>query len=118
MMPTHRQITRLVLGLVCFFLLACQPKTEEKKPHLPVIPKDEVLLSPNSPKRGYIKDAIVELSTRPLLGPVTGTVTYDETRTVRVSSPISGRVAGNIATLLTLTMLPALYRNFEDNPEA
>jgi len=99
MMPTHRQITHLALGLVCFFLLACQPKTEEKKAHLPVIPKDEVLLSPNSPKRGYIKDAIVELSTRPLLDPVTGTVTYDETRTVRVSSPISGRVTGSIARL-------------------
>ena len=57
------------------------------------------MLSPNSPKRGYIKDAIVALSTRPLLDPVTGTVAYDETRTVRVSSPISGRVTGNIAKL-------------------
>jgi cobalt-zinc-cadmium efflux system membrane fusion protein len=99
MITPRQQIKRLAVGLVCVFLLACQPKTEEKKPQVPAVPKDEVLLSPNSPKRGYIKEAIVELSTRPLLDPVTGTVTYDETRTVRVSSPISGRVTANIARL-------------------
>ncbi len=87
----------IFLGLVCLFLLACQPKTEEKKLNAPAIPKDEVVLSPNSPKRGYIQEAIVGLSVRPLLDPVTGTIVYDETRTVRVSSPISGRVTGSIS---------------------
>ena len=99
MIPPRLIITRLLAALVCLSLLACQPKTEEKKTHAPVLPKDEVMLSPNSPKRGYIKEAIVVASTRPLLDPVTGTVAYDETRTVRVSSPISGRVTGNIARL-------------------
>jgi len=99
MMTAHRQTRCLALAVACLFLLACHPKTEENKQHLPVIPKGEVMLSPNSPNRGYIKDAIVALSTRPLLDPVTGTVAYDETRTVRVSSPISGRVTGNIAKL-------------------
>ncbi len=99
MMPPRLTLTRLLVALVCLSLLACQPKTEEKKTHAPVLPKDEVMLSPNSPKRGYIKEAIVVASTRPLLDPVTGTVAYDETRTVRVSSPISGRVTGNIARL-------------------
>ena len=99
MKPLIRLILLLAIGLFAVFLLACHPQTEEKKPKLPDIPKDEVLLSPNSPKRGYIKEAIVSLSTRPLLDPVTGTVTYDETKTVRVTSPISGRVTGNIALL-------------------
>ena len=89
----------LAMVLVCLMMLACQQQTEEKKPTPPSIPKDEVLLSPTSPKRSYIQEAIVELSVRPLLDPVTGTVVYDETRTVRVSSPISGRVTGQIARL-------------------
>jgi cobalt-zinc-cadmium efflux system membrane fusion protein len=35
------------------------------------------------------------------MDPVTGTITYDETRTARVSSPIAGRVIGNILALGT-----------------
>lgn len=89
----------LAFGLTGILLLGCQPKTEEKKTTKQALPKDEVMISPNSPKRGYIKEAIVELSVRPLMDPVSGTIVYDETRTVRVSSPISGRVTGNIARL-------------------
>jgi len=99
MMYTRWQVIRFVFCMAFVFLLACQPKNEEKKAVAPPIPKDEVMLSPNSPKRGYIQEETVALSVRPLLDPVTGTVVYDEARTVRVSSPISGRVTGNIARL-------------------
>jgi cobalt-zinc-cadmium efflux system membrane fusion protein len=89
----------LMVALLCFSLLACQSKDDTPKQVVKALPKDEVLLAPNSPKRAYIKEAIVELVQRPLMDPVTGTLTYDETRTARVSSPIAGRVTGAIAAL-------------------
>jgi cobalt-zinc-cadmium efflux system membrane fusion protein len=88
-----------MVGLLCFSLLGCHPQEAPKKPAPPAIPKDEVLLSPNSPKRSYIKEAVVELTRRPLMDQLTATISYDETRTARVSSPIAGRVIGNIAPL-------------------
>jgi len=86
-------------GLFCLLLAACHSHDEPKKPSLPPIPKDEVWLSPDSPKRGYIKEAQVGLTQRPLMNPVTATLAYDETRTAKVSSPIAGRVTGDIAPL-------------------
>lgn len=90
---------RLTAGLLSLFVLACQPQSKEPQHKNTVLPKNEVILSQNSPKRAYIKEAIVELVRRPLMDPVTGTLTYDEARTARVSSPIAGRVTGAIAAL-------------------
>lgn len=90
---------RLTVGLLGLSLLACQPHNNEPKRQITALPKNEVILSPDSPKRNYIKEAIVELVRRPLMDPVTGKIAYDETRTVRVSSPIAGRVTGAIAAL-------------------
>jgi cobalt-zinc-cadmium efflux system membrane fusion protein len=90
---------RLIAGLLGLSLLACQPHNNEPKRQIAALPKNEVILSPDSPKRAYIKEAIVELVRRPLMDPVTGKITYDETRTARVSSPIAGRVVGTIAAL-------------------
>ncbi|MDD5034458.1 MAG: efflux RND transporter periplasmic adaptor subunit [Methylococcaceae bacterium] len=99
-MTLFKLTTRFAVGLMSLWLLACHPQGEDKKPQSPpTLPKDEVLLSPNSPKRGYIKEASVALSPHPLMEPVSGTIAYDETRTVRVTSPIAGRVTGNIAVL-------------------
>ncbi|TRW92900.1 efflux RND transporter periplasmic adaptor subunit [Candidatus Methylobacter oryzae] len=89
---------RLAAGLLGLSLLACQPDNKQQRP-APKPPKNEVFLSPNSPKRNYIKEAVVEPVRRPLMEPVTGKISYDETRTARVSSPIAGRVTGSIATL-------------------
>ncbi|MGZ5054404.1 MAG: efflux RND transporter periplasmic adaptor subunit [Methylobacter sp.] len=93
---------RLSAGLLGLSLLACQPQQNEP-PHnqATTLPKNEVKLSPDSPKRNYIKEAIVELVRRPLMDPVTGKITYDETHTARVSSPIAGRVIGAISALGT-----------------
>lgn len=90
---------RLTAGLLGLSLLACQSHNNEPQQKSTALPKNEVILSPDSPKRAYIKEAIVELVRRPLMDPVTGEITYDETRTVRVSSPIAGRVTGAIAAL-------------------
>lgn len=62
-------------------------------------PRDEVILSLDSPKRDFIKETTIELVQRPLMDAVPGKITYDETRTARVSSPIAGRVTGGIAAL-------------------
>jgi cobalt-zinc-cadmium efflux system membrane fusion protein len=90
---------RLVAGLLSLSLLACQPHNNEPKHKAVALPKNEVMLSPDSPKRNYIKEAVVELVRRPLMDPVTGKIAYDETRTARVSSPIAGRVIGSISAL-------------------
>ncbi len=90
---------RLAMGFLCVSLVACHPQKEEKKTQRPAIPADEVVLSPDSPKRGYIREEVIEPSRRPLMEPVTGAIAYDETRTVRLSSPIAGRVIGDIAPL-------------------
>ncbi len=92
-------IAHLAVGLLSLSLLACQAPNNEQPQQAPAPPKDEVILSPESPKREYIKEAVVELVQRPLMDPVTGKITYDETRTARVSSPIAGRVIGAIAAL-------------------
>jgi cobalt-zinc-cadmium efflux system membrane fusion protein len=89
----------LTIVLLSCSLLACSPKDEAPKQKVQTLPKDEVLLAPNSPKRAYIKEAIVDLVQRPLMDPVTGTLAYDETHTARISSPIAGRVTGAIAAL-------------------
>lgn len=91
----------LIAGLLGLSLLACQPQDKEPQHKGAALPKDEVMLSQNSPKRAYIKEAFVESVRRPLMDPVTGTLTYDETRTARVSSPIAGRVTGAISALGT-----------------
>ncbi|MDD5409951.1 MAG: efflux RND transporter periplasmic adaptor subunit [Methylobacter sp.] len=90
---------RLIAGLLGLSLLACQSQNNEPQHQTTALPKNEVVLSTDSPKRAYIKEAIVELVQRPLMDPVTGKITYDETRTARVSSPIAGRVTGAIAAL-------------------
>jgi cobalt-zinc-cadmium efflux system membrane fusion protein len=91
-----RQLLAVLMALV---LAACHSQNGEQKPKPAPAPKDEVVLGPDSPKRGYIKEAVVELSPRPLMEPVTGKIAYDEADTARVSSPITGRVIGGIAAL-------------------
>jgi len=89
----------LITGLVGFLLLSCQPQDKEIQHKINVLPNNIVVLNPESPKLAYIKEEIVELTQYPLIDSVTGKITYDETRTARISSPIAGRVTGTIADL-------------------
>jgi cobalt-zinc-cadmium efflux system membrane fusion protein len=89
----------LITGLFGFLLLSCQPLDKEIQKETTVLPKNIVVLDPESPKLAYIKEEIVELTQYPLIDSVTGKITYDETRTARISSPIAGRVTGTIADL-------------------
>lgn len=95
----RRPLAAVLSVLVVLGLLACNSHNVEQKSKPAPVPRDEVVLSADSPKRGYIKEEVQELSRRPLMDPVTGKIVYDETHTVRVSSPISGRVIGGIAAL-------------------
>lgn len=95
-----RPIVRYIAtGLLGLSLLACQRQDGGQAPAAPIHPRDEVVLPSDSPKRDFIKDVAIELVQRPILDAVTGKITYDETRTARVSSPIAGRVIGGIAAL-------------------
>ncbi len=63
------------------------------------LPRDEVRLPPNSSKRGYIQEQRVELVPAPVMEPVAGKIAYDEARTARITSPVSGRVISSIPAL-------------------
>lgn len=88
----------LVCALLSLTLLGCDTPKPEQKKHA-ALPKNEVMLSADSPKRAYIKEAVVNLVQRPLMDPLSGEITYNENYTARVSSPISGRVIGSFAAL-------------------
>jgi len=74
---------------------------EQEAPNKAVISHDEVILSSSSPKWGYITESVVQLTQRPLMDPVNAKLVYDETHTVRISSPVAGRVHGRILDLGT-----------------
>jgi membrane fusion protein, heavy metal efflux system len=90
---------QLLISLIILWLCACQDKAQDDNKTKSTLPKNEVILTPDSPKRAYIKEAIVELVQRPLMESVSGKITYDETRTARITSPIAGRVTQIMTTL-------------------
>lgn len=100
----HPQRTKL---LVCGLLIsaiftACSDSSEQHKP-VPQPPKvqGEVYLAPDSPKKAYVKTASLSLSSHPLLEPLAGKVTYNESMTSRISSPVAGRVIAKPVALGT-----------------
>ncbi|MCX7089538.1 MAG: efflux RND transporter periplasmic adaptor subunit [Methylococcales bacterium] len=107
---------QVIIGLLCLLLLACQAEEKILPKKSIALPENEVLLSPASPKRAYIKEAIVELVQRPLMDPVTGKIAYDETHTARVSSPIAGRVV-EINTALGAKIQAGTVLAVLDSPE-
>lgn len=64
----------------------------QSKPKAPQLPPGEVSIPLDSPKNAYIKKQEINLVRRPLMEPVAGKVSYDESRTARIASPIAGRV--------------------------
>jgi membrane fusion protein, heavy metal efflux system len=80
-------------GLILLLASACSDPVQAP----PEAPKSqraagEVVLKPDSPKKGYIKLAQLEYSQPPAMEPLAGKIVYDENITARVSSPIAGRV--------------------------
>lgn len=86
--------TQLICGLALAFLFsACSDKADSRKPaaSIPRVP-GEVYLAPDSPKKAYVKTAQLSLTQYPLLEPLAGKITYNESATSKVSSPVAGRV--------------------------
>ena len=91
---------------ICFFsillmapLLSCHPQAVTDMQDSAVSTPDVIALDAKSPKLDYIRVVEAVLIQRPLIDLVPGKITYDETQTVRVASPISGRVLGKIAEI-------------------
>jgi len=93
--------------LLCFLLVmalltACSDSSEKAKPlPQPTKVKGEVYLTSDSPKKAYVKTASLNLTQHPLLEPLAGKITYNESVTSRISSPVTGRVIGTPVALGT-----------------
>lgn len=102
--PHHPQRCRSLawLLLATVLLTACSDPADKNqtKPLDPKVP-GEVVLAPDSPKKAYVKIITLSLSRPPILEPLVGKVTYNESTTSRISSPVAGRVMTNPVALGT-----------------
>jgi cobalt-zinc-cadmium efflux system membrane fusion protein len=73
-------------------LVACHGADDNDLAQFFAHPQEIHQLPADSPKAPYIREAEAIPEQRPLLEPIAGKIAYDETRTVRVSSPVAGRV--------------------------
>ncbi len=99
----HKRTKWVLCGLLLTVMLtACSDSTDKSQP-VPQPPKvkGEVHLAPDSPKKAYVKTASLSLTQHPLLEPLTGKITYNESVTSRISSPVAGRVIGTPAAFGT-----------------
>jgi cobalt-zinc-cadmium efflux system membrane fusion protein len=90
----HQRKKHFLCGLLVMAMVtACSDSSEKTKPEpQPPIAPGEVYLSPDSPKKAYVKTASLSLTQHPLLEPLVGKISYNESVTSRISSPVAGRV--------------------------
>jgi cobalt-zinc-cadmium efflux system membrane fusion protein len=91
----------LLLGVLVFLMAACdgQQNDGSKTATVAALPGDEVQVPLSSSKRAAIVELTVTAGPAPLMEPVTGKITYDDTRTARITAPIAGRVVSAIPPL-------------------
>ena len=92
--PTRHFNYPILCGMLAIlWLTACSESSDKPRisVHQPKVP-GEVYLTPDSPKKAYVKTAGLHLSQHPLLEPLAGKITYNESATSRISSPVAGRV--------------------------
>lgn len=90
------------LGLLVLFgtFMACGSGHETPvKAKRPLLPKDEVLLAPDSSKRAMLVEQELGLEPAPVMESVAGKIAYDETVTARISAPVSGRIISPLPVL-------------------
>lgn len=90
------------LGLLVLLgtFMACGSGHESPvKAKRPLLPKDEVLLSPDSSKRAMLVEQELGLEPAPVMESVAGKIAYDETVTARISAPVSGRIISPLPVL-------------------
>ncbi|MGJ0428163.1 efflux RND transporter periplasmic adaptor subunit [Methylobacter sp.] len=90
------------LLLIAALLAACSETSDnsQPKPQVSKVP-GQVFLATDSPKKSYIKISTLGLSRPPILEPLAGKITYNESITSRISSPVAGRVITNPIALGT-----------------
>jgi membrane fusion protein, heavy metal efflux system len=99
----HQRKKMFLYGLLLAVIVAaCSDSTDQSQP-VPQPPKvkGEVYLTPDSPKKAYVKTARLSLTQHPLLEPLTGKIIYNESVTSRISSPVAGRVIAQPVALGT-----------------
>ena len=85
----------LAIGAAAWFYPRVTERGAEPMPQtVPSVQSNtrELRIAPGSPQLSFIKIEVIEALPEPLLDPLSARVAYDENHTVRVSSPISGRV--------------------------
>lgn len=88
--------------LLISLLVACSDSTQKTASKTANAPAGEIVLAADSPKRAYLKTTLLKLSSRPLLPPLAGKTTVDESLTSRISSPVAGRVISPPVALGTM----------------
>ncbi|WP_445371702.1 efflux RND transporter periplasmic adaptor subunit [Methylomonas sp. HW2-6] len=86
-----------LFGLLALLVLnACSDSADKNQPQ-PVVHAlaGEVYLTPDSPKKAYVKTSTLTLTRPPLLEPLAGKIAYNDSATSRISSPVTGRVLSN-----------------------
>ncbi|MDD1621647.1 MAG: efflux RND transporter periplasmic adaptor subunit, partial [Methylococcaceae bacterium] len=100
----HQRKNLLLIGPLAMALLAaCSEPSDNKQPvRQPSKTPGEVYLAPDSPKKAYVQTALLSPTQHPLLEPLAGKITYNESVTSRISSPVAGRVIAAPLALGTL----------------
>lgn len=104
-MKTRNRVVWLIAALLAaaaaawlYFQFTAGGNTARPKPTAPVQQGSRELRFPaGSPQLNFIKTVAVEALPEPLLDPLSARVAYDENHTVRVASPIAGRVTRLLA---------------------
>lgn len=100
----HLKLPRqCLIGMVLTLLLTACNGAGEALPPVEKVSKvaGEVTIAPDSPKKAYIKTRELQLSSHLLLEPLAGKISYNESLTSRISSPVAGRVIGTPIALGT-----------------
>lgn len=96
----NRSLRWLGLLILLGTFMACGSGHEAPvKAKRPLLPKDEVLLSPDSSKRAMLVEQELGLEPAPVMESVAGKIAYDETVTARISAPVSGRIISPLPVL-------------------
>jgi cobalt-zinc-cadmium efflux system membrane fusion protein len=90
----------LAVAAVAFFISQFAGRKAETRPQIAASSQPnarELRFAAGSPQLSFIKVEAVEALPEPLLDPLNARIAYDENHTVRVSSPIAGRVTRILA---------------------
>ncbi|MDD5577863.1 MAG: efflux RND transporter periplasmic adaptor subunit [Methylobacter sp.] len=91
LLPGKNSIACGLLIAACIIACSDSANNAQPVPHPPKKP-GEVYLTPDSPKKAYVKIAGLSKTQYPLLEPLAGKISYNEGATSRISSPVAGRV--------------------------